>query len=145
MLRGRAIQTHTSSGFRKQTRSHGYNNSSGTTGVQHHQWFKLWPLRQPRVYCVRMCVQCSPEDTRKHDDFSKCSAKIKHTSSNFILLYSSIQQYSEQIGTSHDDAPCLQLATLPGFQVNHIPKGGLVVYMTCESTATATKCPRGTS
>ena len=144
-------KTHTSSGF-KSNRAATVHTTTATAQRQCNSTSAstsgLWSPLQLVLSCSHiMCaVFTSRYHTCNHDHISTYNFKIEHTSSNSILSHnSSIQQYSEQIGTSHDDAPCLQLATLPGFQVNHIPKGGLVVYMTCESTATATKCPRGTS
>ena len=45
------------------------------------------------------------------------------------MLAFTVQQYSsEYIGTPDDDGPPFQLATPPGFQVNHIHKRNLVWY-----------------
>ena len=69
---GRTICTHAPSVFQKQRHSHGtFYNSSGTTAVQQHQRFNIWPLWLPRCFCVRMHVQkCSREDTTNAVDRS---------------------------------------------------------------------------
>ena len=51
-----------------------------------------------------------------------------NTSSNLSSCHTAyMQRYSETIGTPDDEAPPFQLATRQVFQVNHIPKGGLVM------------------
>ena len=80
-----------------------------------------------RLICVCSVHQeifytCTQSDIYRIYLFPSTVLTTKHTSSNLVLPYSSIP------GTSDDDTPPFQHATPPRFQVDHIPKGNLVVH-----------------
>ena len=112
---GRAIQTHTSSGFLKQPRRHDYNNINGTTAVQQHQRFKLWSLWQPRCLCVVTYV-CSVHEifihALNHDHiylFPRTSTvhkilKSKHTSRRTSPYHTAVYQVQSRAPKTENQA-----------------------------------------
>ena len=73
-----------------------YNNGSGTAAVQQHQRFKLWPF--VTVFCVRMCVQCSPGDTCYHEHTSTYAFKIK----KHVVEPHPVKQHTATVGVNRD-------------------------------------------
>ena len=129
---GRAIQTHTSSGFLKQPRRHDYNNINGTTAVQQHQRFKLWSLWQPRCLCVVTYV-CSVHEifihALNHDHiylFPRTSTvhkilKSKHTSRRTSPYHTAVYQVQYR-------TPCMRTGNLvqAGFLFSYLRKGAFL-------------------
>ena len=63
------------------------------------------------LYAVSVHQEIHTVDACKYVHISTYNSKIKHTSSNLVLSHSSIQQYSEEVG-SHDDDAALSLFNL---------------------------------
>ena len=105
-------------------------HATGTAAVQQqHNSTSASKLWSTAVLSVSVYVCACSAHQNMHAmmaTFPRTVFKIKPTSSNFILSYSRRQHSSAYIGRADDDAPPFRLATPPGFQANHIPKGNLV-------------------